>query len=360
MNCHCNLGMSARAIAYAGHKDHPWDPSDLRRCLDYMRWAGLTTSQLRERMAGRTPQWDALLPHWDDLALLLAEEMKRDDGSAPATYARMKEILDATYRQPVMPASERGDPVTRVPVLVVLRHVVQAGRARVGVPHRNLHVPHGHAADQPRGAEGPTQAVRRDVAAAGRLANAGHEASGVLLGHGLPGLVEQQRPGRPVAHDLTDGTHDGDRERDAGGLAAFPGWSKHPHAARVEVAQPGRSLSRSTLCRACSFGHPNECENPTYCGKEPTMTTPAKYRKKPVVIEAFRLTEDNGGAVAGWCGGTLRGGPKGGSKGGTVIIHTLEGSMTADVGDYVIRGVQGEHYPCKPDIFDATYEAVDG
>lgn len=87
-----------------------------------------------------------------------------------------------------------------------------------------------------------------------------------------------------------------------------------------------------------------------------TSNVPAKYRKKPVVIEALQLTTDNGGDVARWCGGTLRGGPEGGSKGGSVLIDTLEGRMTADPGDYVIRGIKGEHYPCKPDVFEATYE----
>ncbi|MDT2663020.1 hypothetical protein P7E02_24375 [Enterococcus hulanensis] len=42
-----------------------------------------------------------------------------------------------------------------------------------------------------------------------------------------------------------------------------------------------------------------------------------------------------------------------------LTIHTLEGSIYADIGDYIIRGVQGELYPCKPDIFEATYEAVE-
>lgn len=44
---------------------------------------------------------------------------------------------------------------------------------------------------------------------------------------------------------------------------------------------------------------------------------------------------------------------------GTLGIPTLEGVMTASPGDYIIRGVQGEFYPCKPDIFEQTYEAVD-
>lgn len=47
--------------------------------------------------------------------------------------------------------------------------------------------------------------------------------------------------------------------------------------------------------------------------------------------------------------------PTGGSP-AVIEIETLEGTMTASAGDWIIRGVQGEHYPCKPDIFDATYE----
>jgi hypothetical protein len=88
-----------------------------------------------------------------------------------------------------------------------------------------------------------------------------------------------------------------------------------------------------------------------------------QYRKKPVVIEAYQLGDENAGQIVHWVeagGGEAhrRGGPGGGSRKGTVFIHTLEGTMHAEVGDYVIRGVQGEHYPCKPDIFEATYEAV--
>lgn len=94
MDCHCNLGMSARAIAFAGHVDHPHDPADLKRCIDYCRQQGITTAILRKRMAGRSPEWDALLPHWNELAGLLAGEVEaRTDGCAPATYARMRAIL---------------------------------------------------------------------------------------------------------------------------------------------------------------------------------------------------------------------------------------------------------------------------
>lgn len=92
--CHCDLGLSARAIAYAGHTDHPHDPGDLLRCLSYCREAGITVTELRKRMAGRSPQWDALLPHWGELAGMLEDEMQtRTDGTAPATYARMRAIL---------------------------------------------------------------------------------------------------------------------------------------------------------------------------------------------------------------------------------------------------------------------------
>jgi len=97
--------------------------------------------------------------------------------------------------------------------------------------------------------------------------------------------------------------------------------------------------------------------------EETTMVQ--RFRKRPVVIEAMRLTEHNAGAVTAWVvsGGhkaVMRGGPRGGSRGATVTIKTLEGDHLASVGDYVIRGVQGEFYPCKPDIFEATYEPVGG
>ncbi len=85
---------------------------------------------------------------------------------------------------------------------------------------------------------------------------------------------------------------------------------------------------------------------------------PRKYRKRPVVIEAAHLNDSNAAGIAAWSGGVMRGGPGGGSKGAHIIIHTLEGDHLAMPGDFVIKGVQGEFYPCKPDIFEATYEAV--
>lgn len=82
-----------------------------------------------------------------------------------------------------------------------------------------------------------------------------------------------------------------------------------------------------------------------------------KYRKKPVVIEARRLDEANAAELAEWCGGWVS--PAGITFGTCVFIDTLEGVMRADEGDYIIKGVQGEFYPCKPLIFEATYESVE-
>ncbi len=82
---------------------------------------------------------------------------------------------------------------------------------------------------------------------------------------------------------------------------------------------------------------------------------PDRYRKKPVEIEATRFeSEQDASRIAEWCGGTNVSAPD------RIEIATLEGTMTAQLGDWIIRGVQGEFYPCKPDIFAATYEPVGG
>ena len=83
-----------------------------------------------------------------------------------------------------------------------------------------------------------------------------------------------------------------------------------------------------------------------------------KYRKKPVEINAVQVGSIPYKTLAAWCGGSPLKGDRGKCIG--IIIPTLEGNMRADVGDWVIQGVQGEFYPCKPDIFEATYEPVDG
>lgn len=94
-----------------------------------------------------------------------------------------------------------------------------------------------------------------------------------------------------------------------------------------------------------------------------------KYRKKPVVIEAIRLTTDNFDVVCDFMGGTPvpKHNPDFGidENGNTnepylgVYIETLEGKMLANYGDYIIKGVNGEFYPCKPDIFEKTYDKAD-
>ena len=90
------------------------------------------------------------------------------------------------------------------------------------------------------------------------------------------------------------------------------------------------------------------------------------FRKKPVVIEAVRCSPENVDRVALWCGGRVRRefSPVDPTDVYTALdIPTLEGVMTANTyhgGDWVIRGVKGEFYPCKPDVFDATYEPANG
>jgi len=77
-----------------------------------------------------------------------------------------------------------------------------------------------------------------------------------------------------------------------------------------------------------------------------------KFRKKPVIIEAVKWTGDNFGDLTELMHNGY------GVDGEKIIIATLEGVMKADIGDWIIKGVKGEFYPCKPDIFEQTYESV--
>lgn len=81
------------------------------------------------------------------------------------------------------------------------------------------------------------------------------------------------------------------------------------------------------------------------------------YRKKPVVIEARLLTQFNCRDLAEWCNGVVR--ARDDNFEPYINIYTLEGTMSANLGDFIIKGVKGEFYPCKPDIFFATYELID-
>lgn len=84
-----------------------------------------------------------------------------------------------------------------------------------------------------------------------------------------------------------------------------------------------------------------------------------RYRKKPVVIDAVRFTGDDSHAALDDLVATAHRDCAVTFVEDRLEIHTLEGIMLATAGDYIIRGIKGELYPCKPEIFEATYEAVD-
>lgn len=78
------------------------------------------------------------------------------------------------------------------------------------------------------------------------------------------------------------------------------------------------------------------------------------FRKKPVIIEARKFDPadyDDAMEVVKWC--------KGEAVNDGILIKTLEGTHLASFGDYVIKGIKGEFYPCKPDIFEASYDLVE-
>jgi hypothetical protein len=84
-----------------------------------------------------------------------------------------------------------------------------------------------------------------------------------------------------------------------------------------------------------------------------------RYRKKPVEIEAIQWTGSNGEECIEFLGKSFGGFKNRSSDVDDIIVLTLEGQHIASRDDYLIRGVKGEHYPCKPDIFAMTYEPVD-
>jgi len=88
------------------------------------------------------------------------------------------------------------------------------------------------------------------------------------------------------------------------------------------------------------------------------MKQPQQFRKKPVVISAFQFTGDNGVDIIEWAEDVSDNAMRMGETDQTLLISTLEGTMEVSKGDYVILGVKSELYPCKPDIFEATYEVV--
>jgi hypothetical protein len=79
-----------------------------------------------------------------------------------------------------------------------------------------------------------------------------------------------------------------------------------------------------------------------------------RFRKRPVVIEAVQYDGTNHEEIGFFAGMNVS------LEGGVLFVRTLENRrLEADVGDWIIKGVKGEFYPCKPDIFAATYEPCD-
>lgn len=96
------------------------------------------------------------------------------------------------------------------------------------------------------------------------------------------------------------------------------------------------------------------------------MAEELNFRKRPVIIQAVQWTGENLREVICFTDGPLDARSTHASmkwedycdlvKSDGLKIYTLEGKMSADVGDWIIKGVKGEHYPCKPDVFELTYE----
>lgn len=80
-----------------------------------------------------------------------------------------------------------------------------------------------------------------------------------------------------------------------------------------------------------------------------------KYRKKPVVIEAVQFTGFNFDEIEKFVGGDY-----GKNEKGEHTIATLEGALKISKDDFIIKGIKGEFYPCKPDIFEQTYDSCIG
>lgn len=84
---------------------------------------------------------------------------------------------------------------------------------------------------------------------------------------------------------------------------------------------------------------------------------PGRYRKRPITIEAMRFTGDNAGEIMAWATRfSMKDPVRESINGKRLYIDTLEGTMMAVVGWWVIKGVKGEFYPCDPEVFAESYE----
>lgn len=84
-----------------------------------------------------------------------------------------------------------------------------------------------------------------------------------------------------------------------------------------------------------------------------------KFRKKPIVIEAIKFDSDDISKMLNAWGPTFGRAIIEQVSDSYMVIHTLEGNHIASFGDYIIKGIKGEFYPCKSDIFEASYEPVE-
>lgn len=113
---------------------------------------------------------------------------------------------------------------------------------------------------------------------------------------------------------------------------------------------------------SCPGGHKDVAD---MVGEQQERKSTMKYRKKPVVVEAIWVSEllakrnitFGKNDMPAWVNDAFKKGVLS-LKDDNILIKTIEGTMTAGEADWIICGIQGELYPCKPDIFDATYEAV--
>ena len=84
-----------------------------------------------------------------------------------------------------------------------------------------------------------------------------------------------------------------------------------------------------------------------------------RYRKRPLEVEAVQFVDGKPGAIRKFLGSDMARPVKDGNRVAWFFIVTLEGNMKLSPGDWLIRGTENELYPCKPDIFEAVYEAIE-
>lgn len=113
-------------------------------------------------------------------------------------------------------------------------------------------------------------------------------------------------------------------------------------------------------CTACGWIITTECKDAATDRElaDRKWTGAPKFRKRPVVVEALQLNVHNTNDMMIWCGGTLPADLAALGVNAAFLLETPEGPVKAIFGDWIVRGIAGEFYPVKDEIFQATYEAV--